>query len=201
MQVVLVGELRLSEAAAKGAVALPSCECEGACDADDCPCAEKASLLWQGFLHRGRPPVLTPVVIARDNASVSEHRGWDATVYECNTSCRCTHECPNRVVQFKDSVAVSSLLSGCLDLIDRGPVIGLGLRTAVPIVCGQFICEYVGDVLSEVEGASRIAQVEASGERNYVLCCSEVRVVVLVVNVCGVASDLLHRHTAMAVCM
>lgn len=159
---------------------LPGCACPagGACSADTCACAEKAAALWQGFLFHGDPPCLTPVVIARDAAAAGRPRPrFDPTVFECNDSCPCGLTCPNRVTQAVDAgTGASAALVPHLRVVDRGPVVGVGLATAVPLKCGQFVCRYVGDVVSVEEADRRAAAASAAGARNYILRCTEVGV-------------------------
>lgn len=160
-----------SAEAAAAHVPIAPCECEGECDGNECACGEKGSFLWQGFLFRGSPPRLTPLVIAREAAGA-----WAPTVFECTPGCPCPPTCPNRVVQHKDGAGVAANLSGTLVVFDRGPPVGAAVRTTAPLACGQFVAEYAGEVVTAADAAARRAAYKARGERNYVLASTEVRV-------------------------
>lgn len=59
-------------------------------------------------------------------------------IYECNARCRCDHRCQNRVVQHGPSVPFT---------VFKTPNRGWGLKTSVAMKAGQFVCEYVGEVI------------------------------------------------------
>uniref|UniRef100_J3LIX1 Histone-lysine N-methyltransferase n=1 Tax=Oryza brachyantha TaxID=4533 RepID=J3LIX1_ORYBR len=61
-------------------------------------------------------------------------------LYECNDSCKCSHNCRNRVVQKGSQIHFEVFKTG-----DRG----WGLRSWDPIRAGTFICEYAGEVIDK----------------------------------------------------
>jgi hypothetical protein len=130
--------------------------------------------MWQGFLFQGSPPLLTPVVIAREHALSGRPRPrFDATVFECGPTCPCSESCLNRVVQLTDEFGVSCSISGTLEVFDRGPPVGVGIRTTIPLCCGQFVCEYVGEVISSDIARARAAAAGAAGLKNFIIECRE----------------------------
>lgn len=59
-------------------------------------------------------------------------------IYECNSRCKCDKRCPNRVVQHGPTVPFVVFKT-----VDRG----WGLRATKALKPGQFVCEYVGEVI------------------------------------------------------
>lgn len=76
-------------------------------------------------------------------------------VFECNRRCSCGPECHNRVVQQgrKHSLCIFKTPNGC----------GWGVRTLRTIWEGQFICEYVGEILTYEETERRGRVYDAQG--------------------------------------
>lgn len=68
-------------------------------------------------------------------------------IYECNELCKCGPNCANRVVQLGSKIAV------CIFKTSTGK--SLGLKTLEPIQKGQFINEYVGEIIDYVTSESR----------------------------------------------
>lgn len=77
-------------------------------------------------------------------------------VFECNKRCKCGPECQNRVVQQgrKHSLCIFKTANGC----------GWGVRTLRTIYKGQFICEYVGEILTSDETERRGHIYDAEGQ-------------------------------------
>lgn len=61
-------------------------------------------------------------------------------IYECNSRCKCSKDCLNRVVQHPLSVKLQ---------VFKTTTRGWGLRTLHDIPKGSFICIYAGDLLTE----------------------------------------------------
>ena len=59
-------------------------------------------------------------------------------IYECNKRCKCDSRCHNRVVQHGPTVPFVIFKTA-----DRG----WGLKTTKPMKAGQFVCEYVGEII------------------------------------------------------
>ncbi|KAL0281257.1 UNVERIFIED_CONTAM: hypothetical protein PYX00_002295 [Menopon gallinae] len=67
-------------------------------------------------------------------------------IYECNWRCKCSAKCPNRVVQNGrfNSLAIFKTLN-----------YGWGVKTLRDIKRGEFVCEYLGELISESESSVR----------------------------------------------
>lgn len=76
-------------------------------------------------------------------------------VFECNRYCACDATCMNRVVQQgrKHSLCIFKTGNGC----------GWSVRTLRTIWKGQFICEYVGEVVTHEEAERRGHDYDAQG--------------------------------------
>lgn len=68
-------------------------------------------------------------------------------IFECNKQCKCGPECTNRVVQHgrKHSLTIFKTSNGR----------GWGVRTDRVIAKGQYICEYVGEIITNKEAEAR----------------------------------------------
>lgn len=68
-------------------------------------------------------------------------------IFECNKRCKCGPNCMNRVVQNgrTHSLCIFKTSNGC----------GWGVRTNRTIAVGQFICEYVGEIITYEETERR----------------------------------------------
>lgn len=105
------------------------------CDCEECGPKIKNCCGRQphnGFTFRGRGKVNVNPGIA---------------VYECNKKCRCDADCRNRVVQNgrKVPLCIFRTANGC----------GWGVRALRKIHCGEFVCEYVGEVITHEEAEIR----------------------------------------------
>lgn len=83
---------------------------------------------------------------------------------ECNPHCSCSANCGNRLVQ-----------KGPLDclVVMETERKGLGLFTREPILKGQFICEYAGEIIGLEEAVARFEMKKTLGQQNYVLVVVE----------------------------
>lgn len=77
-----------------------------------------------------------------------------APIYECNKECKCSEDCPNRVVQNGRKQTLSIFKTK-----DRG----WGVRTEKLIAEGQYVCEYVGEIISYEETERRGKEYDAVG--------------------------------------
>lgn len=73
--------------------------------------------------------------------------GSTAVVQECNSLCKCSDQCRNRVTQKGIIVRLE---------VFKHDEKGLGLRTLDFVRRGQFICEYAGEVIPELEAQNRL---------------------------------------------
>uniref|UniRef100_A0A2H1VHL5 protein-synthesizing GTPase n=1 Tax=Spodoptera frugiperda TaxID=7108 RepID=A0A2H1VHL5_SPOFR len=76
-------------------------------------------------------------------------------IYECNKACKCSSECCNRVVQGGRNIKLSIFRTsnGC----------GWGVKTEQQIRQGQFLCQYVGEVITFEEAEKRGREYDANG--------------------------------------
>lgn len=75
-------------------------------------------------------------------------------IFECNKACKCSENCQNRVVQKgrKQTLCIFKTAGR-----------GWGVRTERPIAKGQYICEYVGEIISYEETERRGREYDAVG--------------------------------------
>ncbi|VDQ14498.1 unnamed protein product [Trichobilharzia regenti] len=81
-------------------------------------------------------------------------------VFECNSECKCSQSCANRVVQnyLQDA---------------NYPIMGKGLKAVQDIKCGELVCVYLGEVIPYKEACLREARQLSSYGRNYILILRE----------------------------
>lgn len=105
------------------------------CDCDDCferratCCAQS---LGGSFAYDDQGRVLLP-------------QGFE--IYECNRLCKCGPDCPNRVVQRGPMIKL------CIFRTSNG--CGWGLKTLEEIKRGQFVLEYLGEVITQMDADVR----------------------------------------------
>lgn len=81
-------------------------------------------------------------------------------IYECHTGCRCSMDCPNRVVERGRRVPLE---------IFRTTERGWGVRCPVDIKKGQFIDKYVGEIITAQEANRRRARSDISQRKDVYL--------------------------------
>ena len=86
----------------------------------------------------------------------------DAAVIECFSGCGCKPSCRNRVV----SRGLSTPLT-----VFKSQTRGWAVRARCPLICGQFVCEYAGEIISSAEAALRHRR--RSGRPNYLMTVQE----------------------------
>lgn len=110
---------------------LQSCQCEDDCSATSCACCSMSIRCW--YTKGGR--------------LIDEFNFLDPPmIFECNRACRCWSTCSNRVLQHGIT---------CRLQLFRTKIKGWGVRTLRDIPKGTFICEYVGEVISDLEADRR----------------------------------------------
>lgn len=106
---------------------LVGCDCDGKC----------LQVRGKKFCHEDNP-------YTNKGKLQENHTG---AIYECNSSCKCDPElCPNRVVQRGRQVPLE---------IFKTARKGWGVRSTKPIKKNSFVEEYLGEVITESEGALR----------------------------------------------
>ncbi|XP_069561835.1 histone-lysine N-methyltransferase EHMT1 isoform X1 [Brachyistius frenatus] len=110
---------------------LQYCVCKEDCSACICMCGQLSLRCWYDKSGRLLPEFC---------------REEPPLIFECNHACSCWRTCKNRVVQ--------NGLRTRLQLF-RTSKKGWGVRTLQDIPQGSFICEYVGEIISEAEAEMR----------------------------------------------
>ncbi|XP_011197020.2 histone-lysine N-methyltransferase Su(var)3-9 isoform X1 [Zeugodacus cucurbitae] len=76
-------------------------------------------------------------------------------IYECNNKCLCDEKCVNRVIQRgrNNNLCIFRTSNGC----------GWGVRTEKPLRKGEYVCEYVGEIITSEEANDRGQTYDAIG--------------------------------------
>lgn len=108
-----------------------SCKCEDGCATQNCHCSNISYRCWYG----------------KEGRLVPEFNMLDPPMlFECSRACLCWSNCYNRVVQNGITCHLQLFRT-------RGK--GWGVRTLQDIPRGTFVCEYIGEILSDSEGDKR----------------------------------------------
>ncbi|XP_048414671.1 histone-lysine N-methyltransferase EHMT1 isoform X7 [Stegostoma tigrinum] len=110
---------------------LQYCFCEDDCSSSNCMCGQLSIRCWYDQDGRLLPEfnMLEPPLI-----------------FECNHACGCWRTCKNRVVQNGIRVRLQTY---------RTKKMGWGVRSLQDIPKGHFICEYVGELITDAEADVR----------------------------------------------
>uniref|UniRef100_A0A3P8VGF8 Euchromatic histone-lysine N-methyltransferase 1a n=1 Tax=Cynoglossus semilaevis TaxID=244447 RepID=A0A3P8VGF8_CYNSE len=109
---------------------LQHCSCKDNCSSSNCVCGQLSLQCWY---DSGR----LPLDFCQREPPV---------LFECNHVCSCWRTCRNRVVQNGIRVRLQ---------LYRTQTMGWGVRAMQDIPQGTFICEYVGEVISDAEADKR----------------------------------------------
>lgn len=110
---------------------LQSCKCDDLCTSPSCLCSSISYRCW--YSKEGR---LVPEFNILD----------PPMLFECSRACLCWNTCQNRVVQ--NGIT-------CHLQLFRTSGKGWGVRTLQSIPKGTFVCEYIGEILSDSEADQR----------------------------------------------
>lgn len=111
---------------------LSFCKCENGCNTDRCLCASMSFKCWYD----------------REGKLFDEFNFDDPPmIFECNRACGCWSNCGNRIVQ--------QGITAKLQIFRSAGQKGWGVRTLNEIPKGAFVCEYVGEVISDSEANNR----------------------------------------------
>ncbi|KAM6964781.1 histone-lysine N-methyltransferase EHMT1a [Aplochiton taeniatus] len=110
---------------------LQHCSCTDDCSSSTCMCGQLSLRCW--YDKEGR----LPLEFCQTEPPV---------LFECNHACSCWRTCRNRVVQ--------NGLRKRLQLY-RTETMGWGVRVLQDVDQGTFICEYVGEIISDAEADNR----------------------------------------------
>ncbi|CAK9299740.1 unnamed protein product [Gordionus sp. m RMFG-2023] len=107
------------------------CNCEEDCSQENCSCINESGGCF--YDQEGR-------LVSDFNYKNSP------VIFECNKGCRCWNNCVNRVVQNGINCRLQVFLT---------PQKGWSVRTLQKILKGTFVCEYIGELISDKEADER----------------------------------------------
>uniref|UniRef100_A0A3B3ZH64 Uncharacterized protein n=1 Tax=Periophthalmus magnuspinnatus TaxID=409849 RepID=A0A3B3ZH64_9GOBI len=110
---------------------LQHCTCTDDCSSVSCMCGQLSLRCW--YDNEGR----LPLDFCQREPQV---------LYECNHACSCWRTCRNRVVQNGLRVRLQ---------VYRTQKIGWGVKAMQDIPQGTFVCEYVGEIITDTEADKR----------------------------------------------
>ncbi|KAL5012000.1 hypothetical protein ScPMuIL_010551 [Solemya velum] len=110
---------------------LQSCRCKDDCSSQLCVCSRSSVKCW--YTREGK--------LVEDFSMVDP-----PLLFECNRACRCWTTCNNRVVQ--------NGIVARLQMV-RTDGRGWGVKTLLDINKGTFVCEYIGELISDHEADIR----------------------------------------------
>ncbi|XP_030755592.1 probable histone-lysine N-methyltransferase set-23 [Sitophilus oryzae] len=132
------------------------CQCVGSCDQNaNCACMKQSGTRYS---YTDRTELENYVLI---------YKNINRPTYECNEQCQCKNTlCGNKLIQCGPRTGL--IVKICDDSRK-----GLGVFTEKLVKCGNFICEYAGEIISEVEASMRF-KINARVQRmNYIFCVDE----------------------------
>ncbi|XP_067416356.1 histone-lysine N-methyltransferase EHMT2 isoform X2 [Emydura macquarii macquarii] len=110
---------------------LQHCTCQDDCSSSNCLCGQLSIRCWYD----------------KDGRLLQEFNKIEPPlIFECNQACTCWRSCKNRVVQSGIKVRLQ---------LYRTAKMGWGVRALQTIPQGTFICEYVGELISDAEADVR----------------------------------------------
>uniref|UniRef100_A0A8C3A5K4 Euchromatic histone-lysine N-methyltransferase 1a n=1 Tax=Cyclopterus lumpus TaxID=8103 RepID=A0A8C3A5K4_CYCLU len=112
---------------------LQHCSCTDDCSSSTCMCGQLSLQCWYDSVRRS-------------NYHLDFCQREPPVLFECNHACSCWRTCRNRVVQ--------NGLRARLQLF-RTQKMGWGVRAMQDIPQGTFICEYVGEIITDAEADKR----------------------------------------------
>ncbi|KAM9393101.1 histone-lysine N-methyltransferase EHMT1a isoform 2-T4 [Pholidichthys leucotaenia] len=110
---------------------LQHCSCTDDCSSSTCMCAQLSLRCW--YDSEGRLPL-------------DFYQQEPPVLFECHHACSCWRTCRNRVVQNGLRVRLQ---------VFRTQKMGWGVRAMQDIPAGTFICEYVGEIITDAEADKR----------------------------------------------
>uniref|UniRef100_A0AAY4CU91 Histone-lysine N-methyltransferase EHMT1 n=1 Tax=Denticeps clupeoides TaxID=299321 RepID=A0AAY4CU91_9TELE len=110
---------------------LQYCVCKDDCSSASCMCGQLSLRCW--YDKEGR---LLPEFCSEE----------PPLIFECNHACSCWRTCKNRVVQNGLRIRLQ---------LFRTRLMGWGVRALQDIPQGTFVCEYVGEIISDAEADVR----------------------------------------------
>lgn len=126
---------------------IKGCECEmGLCKTGDCLCTTHSQCFYENRKLNRAPESI------------------DVPVYECNSDCSCSDDCPNRLVQLNNDIVDKCYVKETFDGRGRG------LFAIRDIDRYEWICNYSGEYITSEEADVREALYEGNGTgHNFVM--------------------------------
>uniref|UniRef100_A0A8C2ZBR4 Euchromatic histone-lysine N-methyltransferase 2 n=1 Tax=Cyclopterus lumpus TaxID=8103 RepID=A0A8C2ZBR4_CYCLU len=112
---------------------LQHCSCSDDCSSSNCLCGQLSIRCWYDKVSGNR--------LLQEFNKIEP-----PLIFECNMACSCYRTCKNRVVQAGIKVRLQ---------LYRTEKMGWGVRALQDIPQGSFICEYVGELISDAEADVR----------------------------------------------
>lgn len=133
------------------------CKCIKSCSSNTCQCLQKSG----GDNY-------TPYIEGSEIKCLLARRCKEKlhSYLECNSSCSCSNNCGNRLVQFGPTKGL--YIAPC---VEKGK--GLGLFTSIFLNKGTFLCEYAGELITKSQAAVRYKANINNGKPNYIFCLNE----------------------------
>lgn len=132
------------------------CKCYNVCDVKSCSCLRNG-LNYVKYLENGN----SKYKLNFDKINYETY-----PILECNSLCKCSEECPNRLVQkgpFEDLI-----IHFC-----ENKSKGFGLYSKKFIPQGAFVCEYAGEIITKCEALKRQETNRLENKMNYIYCLNE----------------------------
>ncbi|XP_052836783.1 histone-lysine N-methyltransferase Su(var)3-9 isoform X1 [Drosophila gunungcola] len=114
---------------------LLGCKCEGEEGGEECAASTKCCARMAGELF----------AYDRSTRRLRLHPG--SAIFECNSRCSCKASCSNRLVQHGRQIP--------LVLFKTSNGSGWGVRTPTALRKGEFVCEYIGEIITSDEANER----------------------------------------------
>lgn len=130
---------------------IEGCVCSSetmSCSVEDCPCMKRFGPAYD---------------VSGKLIGVDPYQNVMRPLFECNSQCRCSERCANRVVQNGVSIKLR---------VFRTQRKGLGVKAMETISQNRFVCEYVGEILSPEEAKQRTSALQAA-DANFIMAVNE----------------------------
>ncbi|XP_073946223.1 histone-lysine N-methyltransferase SETMAR-like [Choristoneura fumiferana] len=136
------------------------CNCDTNCVKNTCKCLSRSGGANYEFRDEDQSPHILLNFKKYTGSSIS------FPLMECNSLCKCSEYCGNRVVQ---KGPIKCLVVKPCTVSSKG----MGLFTSKAIPKGTFICEYAGEVITPQQAAMRNQMNFEQGRMNYIFCLNE----------------------------
>ncbi|CAN1328789.1 Histone-lysine N-methyltransferase ASHR3 [Linum perenne] len=120
----------------------------------------KIDLTWKGLMENKQEP--PPYVHIRRTSVVkflSLYMSTRVQCISCSKSCRCSENCTNRPFRKDKKIRIV-----------KTELCGWGVEAAEPIKKGDFVIEYIGEVISDAQCEQRLWDMKYRGVHNFYMC-------------------------------